>query len=284
MSRIICQTEYDPLDEVILCEPIYMRIDEAINDIQLHFEKENINQDIATKQHRMLVKTLKDYNIDVRLLPAFHEFPEQVFTRDIGFVIDQTLYVASLKRTIRQGEQQVLKRELEKKQIPFNEIQSGTIEGGDVIVEQGMLFVGESSRTSRESVKQLSTAHPDRTIHIIRFDEKYLHLDCVFNPVSRNMALIYREAISPDSVKILEQHYQLIEVTKEEQFTLATNVLSIGHNKVIGLPQNIRANAKLREAGFTVIEVDFSEIIKSGGSFRCITLPIRRTSKNVSSD
>lgn len=276
MSRIMCLTEYAPLEEVVLCEPVHMRIDEAINDIQKHFAEENINQDLATKQHRALVKILRDHNIIVHLLPAHHGFPEQVFTRDIGFTIDETLYVASLKRTIRQGEQQVLKQQLSQKQIPYKTVDLGTIEGGDVIIDNDTVYVGESSRTSRDSVEQLQIAHPDRTFHIIKFDETYLHLDCVFNPVSASVALIYPEAIANESLKILEQCYDLIEVTKEEQFHLATNVLSIGNNNIISLPQNVQANQKLWKAGFTVIETDLSEIIKSGGSFRCITLPIRR--------
>jgi len=36
----------------------------------------------------------------------------------------------------------------------------------------------------------------------------------------------------------------------------------------------------LRNHGFEVIEVDITEIIKSGGSFRCCTLPIERTEPN----
>ncbi|NEU29728.1 hypothetical protein GN156_02925 [bacterium LRH843] len=276
MSKINCQTEYDPLLEVILCEPTHMRIEEAINLTQAYYKEANINREIAVRQHQTFVNSLRSHQIRVQLLPAHPTFQEQVFTRDIGFTIENTLYVASLKREIRQGEQLVLKEELQKMNLSYQECLGGTIEGGDVILGEHCLYVGESSRTSRGSVSQLQNAYPKRCIEMIAFDDEYLHLDCVFNPISADTALIYREAIEEESVKLLEQQYKLIDVTKEEQFTLATNVLSIGYNKVFCLPQNVQANTKLREAGYTTIEVDLSEIIKSGGSFRCITLPVRR--------
>jgi len=61
-----------------------------------------------------------------------------------------------------------------------------------------------------------------------------------------------------------------------EQFTMGTNVLSIGHNRVFSLPINQGVNDQLRQHGYKVLEVDFSEIIKSGGSFRCCSMPIER--------
>ena len=74
----------------------------------------------------------------------------------------------------------------------------------------------------------------------------------------------------------LRSRYEVIEVSEEEQFTLGTNVLSIGYNKIISLPVNKKVNEELRKRGFEIIEVDITEIIKSGGSFRCCTLPIHR--------
>jgi N-dimethylarginine dimethylaminohydrolase len=57
---------------------------------------------------------------------------------------------------------------------------------------------------------------------------------------------------------------------------MGTNVLSIGDRKIISLPVNKNVNKQLRDRGYEVIEVDITEIIKSGGSFRCCTLPILR--------
>ena len=116
------------------------------------------------------------------------------------------------------------------------------------------------------------------TICPVPFDEKYLHLDCVFNILSPEVGLIFPKALDAETIATCFQSgtYKLIEVSEEEQFTMGTNVLSIGDKKVFSLPQNKKVNAQIRAHGFEVIEVDFSEIIKSGGSFRCCSMPVVR--------
>jgi len=95
--------------------------------------------------------------------------------------------------------------------------------------------------------------------------------------LNENTALIYSQGIDQKSYQLLKATYNLINISDEEQFRLGTNVFSIGNKKIISLPENKRVNEELRNAGFTVIEVPFSEVIKSGGSFRCCTLPLLRS-------
>lgn len=270
-----CDTEYDRLCRVILCQPKFMAIEEAINEVQKVYEAEEINQHRAMRQHAEFEKLLKEHGVDVIKLPASPEYPEQVFTRDIGFTIGETIFVAELATDIRKGEETILEDWLTAQNIPY-QVTTSRVEGGDVIVDRDTVFIGISSRTSEEAVQQLEQKLSGYDIKKIPFDEKYLHLDCVFNIVSPEKALIFPPAFDPETVKELAASYELIEVNAEEQFSMGTNVLSIGNGKVFSLPQNREVNAALRQHGFNVIEVDFSEIIKSGGSFRCCSMPVER--------
>ncbi|MFD6004940.1 arginine deiminase family protein [Bacillus subtilis] len=45
---------------------------------------------------------------------------------------------------------------------------------------------------------------------------------------------------------------------------------------MISLPGNRHVNQQLSKRGYHIIEIDLSEIIKSGGSFRCCTMPLIR--------
>ncbi|MDQ0207957.1 dimethylarginine dimethylaminohydrolase family protein [Alkalicoccobacillus murimartini] len=273
-----CQTEYDQLEEVIVCPPKYMSIKEVINSIQAHYKDMNIHIPTALEQHDQFKKTLTSLGVNVHEVAADSTFPEQVFTRDIGFVIDDVVYLAALERPIRQGEEQVLRKYLEEKNLSYQPIEGGTIEGGDVVIDGDDIFIGISSRTSNKIVERIQQNHPTKKVHPIYFDSSYLHLDCVFNPVSENVALVYSDAIKPEHVEWLRKKYTLIEVSKKEQFSLAVNVLSLGNENIIVLPENNKTNEQLREKGFKLHEVAFSEIIKSGGSFRCVTMPLKRGS------
>ena len=278
-----CMSEYDNLQEVLLCSPIYMEIKQIINETQKHFARENISQMKAIAQHKQLIQILKNHQVRPIMLPANHRYPEQVFTRDIGFTIGHTLFVSSMAASVRQGEEQLLKEWAQEDGFKTVSLSNGTIEGGDVLVDQTRVFVGMSKRTNPAAIHELKKELPDHDIIPIHLPPHILHLDCVMNILSQDEMLIYPEAFKKEDLHLLNMHYHLIEISKQEQFTLGPNVLSIGQKKVISLPINQETNAALTAHGYTVIEVDFSEIIKSGGSFRCCTLPIRRSSTKKAS-
>ncbi|UOQ84573.1 dimethylarginine dimethylaminohydrolase family protein [Gracilibacillus salinarum] len=268
--------EYDRLKQVIVCPPQYMEIKKIINETQKFYEDENIDIPIALKQHQHFIDTLRKHQVNVLELPADPNLNEQVFTRDIGFTIGDTLYTAEMSRDIRKAEVNTLQRVLDEHQIPYSTAMGGSIEGGDVVVAGDLVWVGVSKRTEESAIAELQKRLPDRQVIPLPIREDILHLDCCFNLVSETTGLIYPQAFSKEDLSKLRQHYDLIEVSEEEQFSLGTNVFSIGEYKVISLPVNKQVNQNLTDKGFVVIEVDFSEIIKSGGSFRCCTFPIER--------
>ncbi len=279
-TQTYCLSEYDTLKRVIVCQPQYMTIRDVINETQEHFIKEGIDVGRAVDQHTAFIETLRDHDIEVHLLPYHKKYPEQVFTRDIGFTLGHTIVVAKMESDIRQGEEDVLKQWLEDEEISYYNLLHDRIEGGDVLIDGETVFVGLSHRTSKSAAELLDQLLPQFKVIPVPFKERFLHLDCIFNPVSPNLALVYPEALTKEMYGLLAAKYELIEVTKEEQFTLGTNVLSIGNKKILSLPVNKNINQALRTRGFDVIEVDITEIIKSGGSFRCCTLPLLRTPSN----
>ncbi len=271
-----CKSEYDTLQKVVVCEPKYMEIQDVINEVQEKYKDENIDQSVALKQHEAFTEKLEAHGVDVVTLPASEAYPEQVFTRDIGFTLGEDVFVAEMASDIREGEEEVLKEWLASSDIIYKNLRVNKIEGGDVIIDRDTIFVGISSRTGKDAVKELAEKLPTFKVIGIPFDEKYLHLDCVFNILSPETALIFSKALHPKTVEMLASRYQLIEVSEAEQFTMGTNVLSIGEKRLFSLPQNSNVNKEMRARGFNVIEVDFSEIIKSGGSFRCCSMPVER--------
>ncbi|WP_416147426.1 dimethylarginine dimethylaminohydrolase family protein [Salipaludibacillus sp. HK11] len=275
-EKSLCRTEYDKLTKVFLCEPHHMTIKEQINETQKHFKDEEFHLKKAQMQHQDLIDTLKKHGIKVILLPVKKQFPEQVFTRDIGFTLGQTIFVAEMAHGARIGEENVLKEWLEKHEISYYNLIGDRVEGGDVLINGHQIYIGLSNRTNQQSIHHLQTLLHEYEVVTIPFKTKYLHLDCVFNIISKTEALYYPDAFDRKELKVLASHFDLIEVNEEEQFTLGTNVLSIGDKKILSLPVNREVNQQLRIRGFEVIEVDITEIIKSGGSFRCCTLPLIR--------
>ncbi|ARK30630.1 dimethylarginine dimethylaminohydrolase family protein [Halalkalibacter krulwichiae] len=275
-TKPFARSEYDVLRQVILCKPEYMTIRDVINETQKKFKNEGIHIELAMAQHKQFVEKLKEHNVEVILLPALKMFPEQVFTRDIGFTMGHILFVAEMANKLRQGEEEVLKGWLEQQDISYFNLRRDQIEGGDVLIDGQTIYVGLSDRTNQQAIDHLQSILPHYNVVTVPFIEKYLHLDCVFNIISPTEALYYPHAFTQKEIDLLASRYELIEVSEEEQFTLGTNVLSIGHKKIFSLPVNQKVNDQLRSRGYEIIEVDITEIIKSGGSFRCCTMPVVR--------
>ncbi|CAN5115965.1 dimethylarginine dimethylaminohydrolase family protein [soil metagenome] len=157
------------------------------------------------------------------------------------------------------------------------------LEGGDVMVDKGRILVGLSRRTNLKGYEWLLNVFGDemRVIPLyltdLKEEENVLHLDCTFNPVGENCALIYEEGLKPIP-DFLEKDYDLIKISRDEQQALATNVFSISSTKVIARdhPQSKRVVKEMKNRGIDVEEIKFDGAPSTGGSFRCCTLPLIR--------
>ena len=227
-------------------------------------------------------QALAQHGVEVLQPEPLNNVPDQLMTRDIGVVIGDTFVVTQMARESRRdewlgllpildeiGTQRVIK-------VP-DEI---VLEGGDVIVDNGRIFVGLSQRTGREGAEFLTSRFPQFEVVPVPLKqlsdgENVLHLDCSFVPIGSRSALIYPDGLAEMPAAIVD-HYDFIEVTQAEQQILATNVLSISPTQVIARQQASRVNAALRQHGLEVIELPFEDPPKTGGSFRCCSLPLWR--------
>ena len=222
----------------------------------------------------------------------------QIFTRDIGFVVDDYFIKANILPD-RERELEAIQHIVDQmdpdRVLRFPE--EAHVEGGDVMPYGDYLFVGtyrESdyadyiiARTNMLAVKYLEETFPDKKV--ISFNlrksntDPYanaLHLDCCFQPVGERMAILHKNGF------LVEEEYNwllnffgkenVFEITSEEMFNMNSNIFSIGPDVVISEKNFTRLNSWLRDKGITVEEVGYSEIAKQEGLLRCSTLPLVR--------
>jgi len=244
-----------------------------------------------------LAAVFEKYNVKV-YRPKNLKDVNQVFTRDIAFVIGDTLVVANVLED-RAGEFGALAHLVEEidpakvVEMPDNV----RVEGGDVMPWNGKLFMGYSepsdfenflvARTNRAGVEFLKSRFPEWEVHafqLVKSDDdprgNSLHLDCCFQPIGRDRGIIFPEGFkNPADVDFLRSffgHDRLIEITREEMYQMSSNVFSISPDVIVSERGFTRLNSELRHLGFTVEEVPYSEIGKQEGLLRCSTLPLRR--------
>ena len=241
---------------------------------------------------------LRKYDVDIyrpRPVPGCN----QVFSRDVGFVIDDKIIVSNIipDRQEEIDAYEDIYRQIHYKQI-YNLPESVHVEGGDVVLYNDIIFLGQydfpdysqvkTARTNRLAVDYLKMIFPDRTIiplNLLKSDtDPYhgiLHLDCTFMPVGKDKAIIYKRGfMNPRDADHLVEMFgkeNVFEITAEEMYYMNSNIFSISENVVVTEEHFSRLNKHLREKwGMTVETVPYREISKMGGLLRCSTLPLRR--------
>ncbi len=258
---------------------------EIINESQRRFynSPDAPTKEAVTAQLNGFIDVLRAHDVTVLQPRPLPYVPDQMMTRDIGVVIGDTLVVTTMAARSRKHEWRGYAYLFEHF-MPDTKVIFGpedlVIEGGDVIVDRGKVFVGIGQRTTLAGAAWLMQLVPDYEIVPINLrglhdGEDVLHLDCSFLPVGERSALIYPDGMREVPASVRET-YDLIEVTRDEQQRLGTNVLSLDPTTVVSQPTSTRINDEMRARGITVIEVPYSEPPKTGGSFRCCTMPLHR--------
>jgi N-dimethylarginine dimethylaminohydrolase len=243
------------------------------------------------------LNVLKKYNVSV-FRPTLIEDYNQIFSRDIAFVIGEKLVVSNI---IKDREKEINAIENIISQInPSNIIRlsnKARIEGGDVIIHNDHIFIGYSkeedfkqfqvARTNEIAIEEIKENFSNKKIVAFELKksddqakENALHLDCCFQPIGENKAIISPEGFRNKSdvnelIKLFGDDNVLL-VTSKEMSNMYTNVFSISKNIIISDPRFIRLNEWLEKNDFTVEKVAYKEISKMGGLFRCSTLPLLR--------
>lgn len=248
------------------------------------------------KELENFYKKLIKHNVEV-IRPENIINCNQIFARDLGFIISKVFFLSNIVPD-RLDEIDGIKNLLEYFDVGVMKIPDYMhIEGGDVIVHNDKVFIGTYSeddyssfitaRTNKESIDYLKKIITDKEIIPIDIKksntnifENTLHLDCCFQTISENKAII-----CPDGFKRKEDVEFLIKLfgktniflaNKEESFLLTSNVLVISPEVIVSDFRFNRLNKWLESNGILVEKVDYSNVSKMSGLFRCSTLPLRR--------
>lgn len=240
---------------------------------------------------------LKKYGVKV-YRPSLVTNCNQVFSRDVGFVIDDKIIVSNIipDRQAEIDAYENVYRNIHYKNI-YNLPEAVHVEGGDVVLYNDVIFLGQynfadypslkTARTNALALDYLKMIFPDRTIIPLNLRKNdtdpydgILHLDCTFMPVGRGKAIIYRDGFinSRDADHLIGFFgaENVFELTKEEMYWMNSNIFSISEDVVVVEEHFTRLKAWLEKQGITVETVPYREISKMGGLLRCSTLPLVR--------
>jgi len=288
MKRTFSQyNETDKLKSVIIGRWEGFHEDETYSNV-LNEKRENPSSDQLKWEFEAFQKALEENGVEVLIPDYIGKFLyDQLTPRDVATVIGNQMVFCNMSKRRRKyeiaGIFSLIRDFTGDEPVVLIPPVDCLLEGGDIMVDKGRIIVGLSQRTNIKGYEWMLKTFTDRMkvipVYITdkKKNESVLHLDCTFNPVGENSALIYEEGMKPIP-DFFEKEYDLIRVNKEEQQALATNVFSISKDLVIARdhPQSKRVVEEISKRGIDVIEIPFDGAPATGGSFRCCTLPLIR--------
>ncbi|NOY70983.1 MAG: N-dimethylarginine dimethylaminohydrolase [Gammaproteobacteria bacterium] len=288
--KVNLPSEMATLKTVVMCfaNPVnvtsifqYKGVDVALF-YQLWHNKINpfFDHDKVCSQQQKFMDILNSNGVRVLLADQIPGCGTQHYTRDIGFAIDNVFFVANPRRHNRKQELGGI-HDLLSKFSKVAHIDNGAIEGGDVIVDDNYIIIGLGEETNKEGIdclkNKMQQSGIDREIITLEFAHRgVIHLDTKFNIPIKGVGLIHPKSFKSKSLKWLENQFDLIEATDEEMKNIEINTFSISPKKVVMQKRSSRLASLLEKKGVEVIFVDYSEVLKLPGAFRCTTLPIER--------
>ncbi|MDO5510290.1 MAG: arginine deiminase family protein [Weeksellaceae bacterium] len=292
------------LKAVVLGIPDGMGDEPSVEDTFDSKSKESVKKGLYPTEEAVRMEmnafdsVLKKHNVQV-FRPWKLPEVNQVFARDVALVIDDKMIIANL---IEDREEEQEAYELIFNSVPKKNLihvpSEVHIEGGDILLWKEFIFVGtykkddysnfKTARTNAAAVEFLKDLFPNKWVldfDLVKDDDDpykgILHLDCTFQPVGHNKAIIYKDGF------IHQRHYDVIldlfgrqnvfEVTQEEMYWMNPNVFSISPEVVVSEKNFTRLNQHMRdEWGITVEEIPYREVSRMGGLLRCSTMPLIR--------
>ncbi len=242
------------------------------------------------------VELLKKYNVNVYRPKNIYNV-NQIFVRDVGFVIDKFFFKSNILPQ-REKEYEGIKKIIKSFEGELIELPKEIhVEGGDVINFDNYIFIGYyekknytklyTARTNKSAIDFFKKFFPKKRIKPFQLKKSNtnpkmnaLHLDCCLQIVGQYNAIMCSELFTNKKdvvwLKSFFGEKNIFFADKNEMSSMYCNVLSINRNTVVSQPSFNRLNTWLENLGYNVEVVNFNEVSKQGGSFRCCSLPLTR--------
>jgi dimethylargininase len=239
----------------------------ALATCELTFvERQPIDIAKAQSQHTAYEHLLAKLGIHVHSLPAEPDLPDSMFVEDPAIVLDELAVILPLGTKSRQPEAESLAKAL----APFRKIARITapavMEGGDVLRIDRTLYVGQTTRTNAEGVRQLTAILAPHKYEVVPVTVTgCLHLKSAVTYLGRNTLLANRPWFDTTAFT----NFQWIDVDPAEPH--AANALAVA-DTIIFPASFPKTRARIETAAFHVTPLDISELQKAESGLTCSSL------------
>ena len=228
-----------------------------------HLTRVQVDFALAVTQHHRYEETLRKLGCTIRRLLPLPDLPDSVFVEDTAVVLRDHAIITRPGAASRRPEVESVADALrEYRPLGFIE-PPGTLDGGDVMLIGSTVYVGNSTRTNADGIRQLAqlTSPHGYSVYPL-IVSGCLHLKSAVTRVGEDVVLLNPEWVDASSF----DGVNVIEVDPREPF--AANAVWLGDSILYttGFDGTVE---RLERAAIKVHSVDNSELQKAEGAVTC---------------
>jgi dimethylargininase len=233
-----------------------------------HIDRTPIDVEVARAQHREYVNALAAIGCQIVELPAEADLPDSVFVEDTAFILPEVAVITRPGADSRKPETESIIRALSPHRALVKVTAPATVDGGDVLVLGKDIYVGKSTRSNDEAIRQLQELLDVYSYKVTGVEmHDCLHLKTALTKVDDHTVLINPKWADTSHFK----DFDWIIVDPSEPF--ASNCLPV--NGQIIFPTSFpKTRAKLEARGYKICAVPVDELAKAEGAVTCCSLII----------
>jgi dimethylargininase len=233
-----------------------------------HLKRKPVKYAAAQEQWQAYVAALEAEGFRIRHIDADDAFPDCVFVEDTVVMLGQVAVVTSPGADSRKGELDaieaaVLDLGLETRHIRL----PGTLDGGDVLKVGKTIYVGKSSRTNSEGIRQFRAMAIELGYSVVGVPvTKALHLKSSVTALPDGTVIGHSSLV--DAPSIFERYLEVPEVE-------GVAVVVLTNNSVLMSSSAPKSAKLIGDLGYRVTTVGISEFEKLEGCVTCLSVRIR---------
>ncbi len=265
-------------DKILMCPPDYFSVDYVINP-WMAGHKEGLSLERARQQWDALRDSIAEF-AEVVTMDAQPELPDMVFTANAGVVYGNKAIASHFMPHERRPEEQYFKTWFRENGFELLDLDEkiGFEGAGDCLHDRGgkWLWTGHGFRTEIVAHAEIQDFFGLDVVSIRLTDERFYHIDTCFCPLTGGFLMYHPPAFDFDSRVAIESRipaHKRIVVDTLDAGNFACNAVNIGDQVFLNKASEA-LKASLKQAGYTVHEIEVSEFLKAGGSCKCLTLKL----------
>ncbi|PWB98109.1 dimethylargininase [Salinibacterium hongtaonis] len=232
-----------------------------------HIDRLPVDPEEADREWDTYVEVFSDHGWKIVEIPVAEGLADSVFVEDNAVVIDDLAIIGVAGTPSREGESEAVETALRNHRLRIEHITApGTLEGGDVLRVGSTVYVGSSSRTNAEGIRQLRALLSPRGFDVVAVPvSRALHLKSAVSALPDGTVLGYAPLLDQPGL-----FSRLLPVPEPE----GAAVVALDSTTVLMSESAPQSAELVRSLGYTVFTTPISQFERLEGCVTCLSVRI----------